>query len=471
MYTKSYLFLILLSLIFISTFSKTIDSVEIKIKAPLYKEDEVKLSYASALNSQKISLKLDVFGNGRTKVPVDEKTFWRLSMGNYSTLILLDKKYDLTIYFEKENKPVFWGNGANVNNYLTEDLLLGDKFDTKAYAMDGTIENIEPFLKLVNIYQRKFDTLYKKYYPTSVADKELEYILSAINQSYILHQKQTFLNLFEMDVANELKLEQKLELDKNNLLGDTILVKIGNFSLLGNFGSYLAKYGYYYLMKTSGSYKPDKETVNEVYLKAFKAIESNPFYSTPIKKMQLFKELYIDFQTFPFSSVLDSVFKSMQNTYPHDPYVEVLESVRQQKNHLKKGNSAPALQGTDPLGKTIALSDFKGKVVFIDSWSTTCGGCIKSLPHVFELQKHFKNNPDVKFIYLSKDRDKEKWLRYLNNHPQFEGVHLLLQDKYEDAWIGLGTPQYIIIDKEGKIVNAFAEIIAARKEMEEALNN
>ena len=455
-------------------FSKPVDSVEIKIKAPFYKGYTVNLICLNFLiNSQHISLKLDEFGAGQVKVPVVEKTFWTLTVGqDYETRILLDNNYSLLIYFENRNKPVFSGNGATVNNYLTEDFMLGQKFDAQAYDIDGTVGNIDSFLKLVTQYQQKFNSLYKKYYSSPIKDKKLEYILSAINQSYILYQKQSFLNSFEMNIVNELKLEQKLELDKNNLLNDTILIKIKNFSsLLSNFGGYLTSYRYYYLVKTFGSYKPDIETVNEVFSRVFKSIESNPFYSVPIKKEQLFRELYINFDISPFSSVLDSVFNVMKNTYVNDPYLEVIDSLRKQSIYLKKGNFAPPLQGIDPTGKIVALADFQGKLVFIDSWATWCGGCIKSLPHIFEIQKHFEGNPDVTFIYLSHDSDKEKWLRYINDHPQFQGIHLLLQDDtFDKAWNGLGTPQYIIIDKDGKIVNAFAEPITATKEIEEALN-
>lgn len=467
------LFLIFFYFISNMVFSRPVDSVEIKIKAPFYKGCKVNLICSSFLvNSQQISLKLDRLGEGQTKIPVDEKTFWTLTIGeNYESCILLDKNYNLSVYFENDNKLVFSGNGATVNSYLTENFLLGQKLDTQADKIDRTVKNINSFLKLVNLYQEKFNTLYKKYYSSINPDKKLDYILTAINQCYILNQKQKFLNSFQINVVNELKLEERLGLDKNNLLNDTILIKMKNFYSLGNFGNYLTSYRYYYLLKTFGSYDPDQETINQVFLRDFKSIENNPFYSIPVKKEQLFREFYINFLTSPFSSVLDSVFLSMKNTYMYDPCLEVIDSLRKQNMHLKKGNLAPPLQGIDLGGKIVSLTDFKGKVIFIDNWATWCGGCIKSLPHIFEIQKHFEGNTDVKFIYLSHDSDKEKWLSYLNNHPQFQGVHLLLQDdKFEKAWDGLGTPQYIIINKDGEIVNAFAEPITATKEIQEALN-
>ena len=38
----------------------------------------------------------------------------------------------------------------------------------------------------------------------------------------------------------------------------------------------------------------------------------------------------------------------------------------------KLGQPAPSLEGTDVDGKTIKLSDYRGKVVVLDFWATWC---------------------------------------------------------------------------------------------------
>lgn len=47
----------------------------------------------------------------------------------------------------------------------------------------------------------------------------------------------------------------------------------------------------------------------------------------------------------------------------------------------------PALDGT-----TVHLSDYKGKVVLIDFWSTTCDPCLAAMPHLVDLYKKQKDN-------------------------------------------------------------------------------
>lgn len=52
----------------------------------------------------------------------------------------------------------------------------------------------------------------------------------------------------------------------------------------------------------------------------------------------------------------------------------------------------PALDGS-----TVRLSDYRGKVVLIDFWSTTCDPCLAAMPHLVDL---YKKNKDNGFVVL-----------------------------------------------------------------------
>ncbi|MDP2363230.1 MAG: redoxin domain-containing protein, partial [Ignavibacteria bacterium] len=68
------------------------------------------------------------------------------------------------------------------------------------------------------------------------------------------------------------------------------------------------------------------------------------------------------------------------------------------------GDKAPdfALKSVD--GKTIKLSDYKGKVVIIDFWATWCPPCRKGIPDLISIQKDHKK--DVVIIGISLDAEK-----------------------------------------------------------------
>ncbi|GIW76772.1 MAG: hypothetical protein KatS3mg104_1835 [Phycisphaerae bacterium] len=50
-----------------------------------------------------------------------------------------------------------------------------------------------------------------------------------------------------------------------------------------------------------------------------------------------------------------------------------------------KGKVAPDFELTTLDGKTVKLSDQKGKVVLLDFWATWCPPCVAALPHVQKL--------------------------------------------------------------------------------------
>jgi thiol-disulfide isomerase/thioredoxin len=65
---------------------------------------------------------------------------------------------------------------------------------------------------------------------------------------------------------------------------------------------------------------------------------------------------------------------------------------------LQVGNKVPDLVITMHIGDSVKharLSDFRGKLVIIDFWSTHCGGCINLLPHMLELQEAFKSKLQI----------------------------------------------------------------------------
>jgi thiol-disulfide isomerase/thioredoxin len=60
---------------------------------------------------------------------------------------------------------------------------------------------------------------------------------------------------------------------------------------------------------------------------------------------------------------------------------------------LRPGNPALEIQGRDIDGKTIKLSDFRGKVVVLSFWASWCAPCIAEIPRERELADRLKGKP------------------------------------------------------------------------------
>ncbi len=51
--------------------------------------------------------------------------------------------------------------------------------------------------------------------------------------------------------------------------------------------------------------------------------------------------------------------------------------------------------------RPLTLDDLAGKVALINIWGTWCGPCVIEFPHLVELEQHFRNRPDFRFVSVS----------------------------------------------------------------------
>lgn len=64
----------------------------------------------------------------------------------------------------------------------------------------------------------------------------------------------------------------------------------------------------------------------------------------------------------------------------------------------------------DPYGNSVRLSDYNGKVVYIDLWFSGCSGCVSAAQALPMVEEAFKNDSSIVFVSISIDKSKERWL-------------------------------------------------------------
>jgi len=109
----------------------------------------------------------------------------------------------------------------------------------------------------------------------------------------------------------------------------------------------------------------------------------------------------------------------------------------------------------DVNGKTVTLSSFKGKIVYIDFWATWCAPCRGEIPYLNKLKEELKDNKDIVFICVSTDEDraKEKWKQMVKDMGMTD-YQVFAGDKGSDIkryYKITGIPHFTIIGKDGKI--------------------
>lgn len=128
---------------------------------------------------------------------------------------------------------------------------------------------------------------------------------------------------------------------------------------------------------------------------------------------------------------------------------------------FKRGNKAFPFTCTDAKGKSVSLSDFKGKLVLVDVWATTCAPCKVEFPYLKKLVEQFKGK-NIVFVGVSTDtaKNKEVWQKYVNDE-KLPGIQLFaggwdssLTKDYQISYI----PRYMLFDKNGNIITVDAPL-------------
>ena len=109
-----------------------------------------------------------------------------------------------------------------------------------------------------------------------------------------------------------------------------------------------------------------------------------------------------------------------------------------------------SLPGVNAQGD-VKLSDFKGRVVYLDFWATWCPPCRKSFPWMNSLQERYKDQ-GLSIVAVGVDRKRELIEEFLK---QMEPGFTVVQDDkgvIAKAYKLRGMPTSYLIDRNGNIV-------------------
>lgn len=130
--------------------------------------------------------------------------------------------------------------------------------------------------------------------------------------------------------------------------------------------------------------------------------------------------------------------------------------------HMARRSAPPAITKSGPApdftlqsldGKSMRLSDFRGKAVLLNFWATWCGPCKIEMPWFIELQKQYQAQGLQIVGVAMDDSSKEDIAKFAQemgvNYPVLIG-----KEAVGDAYGGVpALPESFFIGRDGKIVD------------------
>lgn len=175
-------------------------------------------------------------------------------------------------------------------------------------------------------------------------------------------------------------------------------------------------------------------------------------------QMEFVEELA--FYISPSFKEVDFLYKSLTELAPDENFKKELAEKYATIQKLVAGKESPTFDYENHKGGTTSLTDLQGKYVYIDVWATWCGPCIAEIPALKKVEEDY-HDKNITFVSISVDelKDHDKWKQMVSS-KELGGVQLMADNAWKSSFVTDyaidGIPRFILIDPNGKIVNADA---------------
>ena len=409
-------------------------------------------------NSDKITIR----GNGYIKV-IDVN-----ANGTFDdTLVVKEGNY--TFYDTKESTAMYLVPGYRL------DISLDAKEFDETLKYSGIGEKPNNFNASYFLFNEKNELDYETY-------KKIE------NQEYFDYELKTHVSI--MKLLNESKIENEnfLTIQANKFrfqMLNNLITKLGEDYFAGKTKGIITQY-----LDTEIDKIDFKDSVMFASVNDYKYFLSSYFVSGltsgDLKTLELYNEELLEMQkksivtalkrgiSFYNMDKLDVYYQTYVKLASNDKGINRIKEKYDRIKNLKKGSPSPSFNYPDTSGKNISLESLKGKLVYVDVWATWCGPCKAQIPFLKQLEEKYREE-DIAFVSLSIDQLKNisKWKEMIID-KELEGIQIIAdkawRSKFVTDYVIEGIPRFILIDKDGNLMDPMAPRPAIYKQGEMQLN-
>ncbi len=136
--------------------------------------------------------------------------------------------------------------------------------------------------------------------------------------------------------------------------------------------------------------------------------------------------------------------RSQQTAVPQDMPPDLAGNAASLVNQVAPDFTLPSLDGPD-----VTLSDYRGRVVFVNFWQTTCPPCVEELPEFREfLADH--DPAEVTLLAVNVDETRQTITDFFTEH-NIVGIPVVLDENsaVRRTYGVMGYPVTFVIDEEG----------------------
>ncbi|MFP2996788.1 TlpA disulfide reductase family protein [Spongiivirga sp. MCCC 1A20706] len=371
------------------------------------------------------------------------KGYYEFFIGQERSEIYFDKgdNINLTINLNLFDESIaYTGDGSERNNFLAEKYMLNEKSigeEMAHYSLNPTAFKD----KISKITEDKIALLESKNVSTDFKTVETQNIRFSYLSS--LQEYPTAHNYFVKGDTLHLPNNFSEELDTLDLYNDH------NYK---NFSSYRNLVA----LRLSEKMGNIAETNGGNYNAAFMKV-ANDIPKGYVKNEYLH---LLAFAMLSPSSDLDEMYAMFMENTSNQAYKEEYKEKYERLTALAKGRTSPTFNYENHKGGKTSLADLKGKYVYIDVWATWCQPCIAEIPSLKKMESLY-HNKDIAFVSISVDRKNayDTWKQMVVD-KDLGGIQLYADNAFQSEFITAysidAIPRFILIDPEGKIVNADA---------------